>query len=201
MEYRNWHQGLALFLFMWAIAYVIYRIRPEISPAEFNFIYWIFLLVVSINVAIRSNSHTSSGQRILMYTLVAPGTVLISRMLFNIVYLILIAMAFYLAMLLLFYPQITLELEYVLLILSGGASIGIVLAFTSALSRHVSNQNTVLSILSIPILIPVIILLNSIGANLLMGNDLQSGKFVAIAGITMLSLALSMVLFPYIWKE
>lgn len=201
LEYRSWHQTLALVLFMWTLAYVIYRVRPEISPQEFNFIYWIFLLIIAINVAVRSDSHSGAAQRLMTYTLLPPETMLLARIVFNIVYLIIIAGTFYGAMLLLFYPQITFSSSYFLLSVFGAASVGSVLAFISALTSHMGSQNTAMSILSIPILIPVIILLNSIGGHILMSNQLQGGKYVAVLGITLLSVALSMILFPYIWRE
>ncbi len=201
IEYRSWPQTLALILFMWTIAYVIYRIRPEISAQEFNFVFWIFLLIISINVAIRGDSHAGQSERLLLYTLVSPAVVLTSRMIFNVFYLIVVALTFYASMLLFFYPQIEFLPEYVVVICVGAGAIGSVLAFIAAISRHVQGQNTATSVLSIPLLIPVTILLNSIGGNLIMSNQLQGSKYVALSGITLLSIALSMLLFPYIWRE
>gem|GEM_PF-2638265 len=201
IEYRSWPQTLSLLLFMWVLAYVIYRIRPEISSAEFNFVFWVFLLLVSVNVAVRSTATHREGERLMTYTLVPPVVILLSRIVFNVLYLVVVALAFYGAMLLLFYPQISFSSDYLLLILVGGVSIGSVLAFIAAISRHVAAQNTTLSILSIPLLIPITIILNSIGANLVMSNQLQGSKYVILLGITLLSIALSLILFPFIWKD
>ncbi len=201
VEYRNWPQSLALLLFMWTIAYVIFRVRPEISMQEFNFVFWIILLLISINVAVRGMSHSGPGERLMLYTLVSPTIALISRIFFNVIYLLIVSLAFYFAMMMLFYPQISPDIKYLTLVVSGASSIGVVLSFISAISRHVTGQNTAMSILSIPLLIPVVILLHGIGGNLLMGNQLQGGKYVIILGITMMSAALSIILFPYIWRE
>jgi len=201
VEYRNWPQSVALMLFMWTIAYVIFRVRPEISMPEFNFVFWIILLLISINVAVRGMSHSGQSERLMLYTLLSPHTILLSRILFNAIYLLIVSLAFYFAMMMLFYPQIKPDGSYLLLVMLGALSIGVVLSFVSAISRHVIGQHTAMSILSIPLLIPIVLLLHSIGANLLMGNQQQGGKYVIILGITMMSTALSIILFPYIWRE
>ncbi len=201
VEYRSWPQSVSLLLFVWTIAYVISRVRDDMSMAEFNFLFWVILLLTSINVAVRSASHSGQSERLLMYSLASPMVVLVGLIVFNIIYLLLVALAFYLMMMLLFYPKIVPSFDYVGLVIVGAVAIAAVLAFVSAISRHIDGQNTALSILSIPLLIPVVLLLNSIGGNLIMGNQLQDSKYVALLGITMMSIALSIVLFPFIWRE
>ena len=186
---------------MWTLAYVISRIQPDLSIPHFNTIFWVLLLLVSVSVAIRTESHTSAETHLFSYHLVAPEIVLISRVIFNIIYLGFIASAFYLAMMFLFDGQIAFSLRYVKLILMASFSIGCVLGFTSGIAKHVSGQQTLLSILSIPLLIPVMIICHQVGGNVLMENDLQGGKYLILLGISLVSLALSIVLYPHIWKS
>lgn len=201
IEYRSWPQIASLLLFMWCIAYVIYRVRPEITPSDFNFIYWIIVLLTSVSVAIRGTAHARSGERLLMYSVVSPSTALIGLILFNAIYMLIVALALYLGLLLLFYPQITLSLDYFLLIIVGSLTIGIVLSFVSAISRYLDGQHTSLSVLSIPLLIPSLMLSQSIGQELLSSGQLETNKFVILLGLAMISAALAIILFPYLWRE
>jgi len=186
---------------MWCIAYVIYRVRPEITPSDFNFIYWIIVLLTSVSVAIRGTAHARSGERLLMYSVVSPSTALIGLILFNAIYMLIVALALYLGLLLLFYPQIALSLDYFLLIIVGSLTIGIVLSFVSAISRYLDGQHTSLSVLSIPLLIPSLMLSQSIGQELLSSGQLETNKFVILLGLAMISAALAIILFPYLWRE
>ncbi len=186
---------------MWCIAYVIYRVRPEITVSDFNFIYWIIVLLTSVSVAIRGTAHARSGERLIMYSIVSPSTALIGLLLFNALYMLIVALALYLGMILLFYPQITFSLSYLLVIVVGGSTIGIVLSFVSAISRYLDGQHTALSVLSIPLLIPSLILSQNIGEELLNSGQLETDKFVILIALAMISTALAILLFPYLWRE
>lgn len=201
VEYRSWPQIASLLLFMWCIAYVIYRVRPEITVSDFNFIYWIIVLLTSVSVAIRGTAHARSGERLIMYSIVSPSTALIGLLLFNALYMLIVALALYLGMILLFYPQITFSLSYLLVIVVGGSTIGIVLSFVSAISRYLDGQHTALSVLSIPLLIPSLILSQNIGEELLNSGQLETDKFVILIALAMISTALAILLFPYLWRE
>jgi len=201
IEYRSWPQIASLLLFMWSIAYVIYRVRPEISPLDFNFIYWIILLLTSVSVAIRGTAHARSSERLLMYSIVSPSSALVGLILFNSFYMLIVALALYLGMTLLFYPQIALSLSYLFVIIVGSLTIGIVLSFVSAISRYLDGQHTSLSILSIPLLIPSLMLSQSAGEELLTSGQLETNKFVILLGLALISAALGIILFPYLWRE
>ena len=201
IEYRSWPQIASLLLFMWCIAYVIYRVRPEITTSDFNFIYWIIVLLTSVSVAIRGTAHARSGERLMMYSLVSPSTALFGLILFNAVYMLIVALVLYLGLILLFYPQLTFSSSYLLIIVVGGLTIGIVLSFVSAISRYLDGQHTSLSVLSIPLLIPSLLLSHSIGEELLTSGQLVGDKFVILLGLALISTALAIILFPYLWRE
>ena len=186
---------------MWCIAYVIYRVRPEITTSDFNFIYWIIVLLTSVSVAIRGTAHARSGERLMMYSLVSPSTALFGLILFNAVYMLIVALVLYLGLILLFYPQLTFSSSYLLIIVVGGLTIGIVLSFVSAISRYLDGQHTSLSVLSIPLLIPSLLLSHSIGEELLTSGQLVGDKFVILLGLALISTALAIILFPYLWRE
>jgi len=201
IEYRSWPQIASLLLFMWRIAYVIYRVRPEITPEDFNFIFWVVMMITSVSVAVRSTAHARSEERLFLYSVVSPHTALIGLILFNALYMILVAIAFYLAMIIFFSPQISFDLSYLLLMLLGSLTLGIVLSFVSAISRYLDGQHTALSVLSIPLLIPVLMLSHSLGEQLSNSGQLELDICVILFGLALISAALSIILFPYLWRE
>ncbi len=200
-EWRTWPQTIALVLFIFVIAYVVYRIHPELSLQNFNLVFWIVFTMVSVNVAIKGTNHFGPGERIFLYQLVDPITAFISKLIFNFLFLLIIGHCFYLVVLLLFYPEITWVGGFSILLVIGAVCLSSVLSFVSAISRHLSGQNTALSIMSIPLLIPVIIILHNIGENMLVNNPIAMGKYIALIGISLLSISLSIILYPYLWRE
>jgi len=186
---------------MWVIAYVIYRIDDQMGPAEFNFLYWIFMLIISVSIALRTEHHQGPEEHLMLYTLLSPTTVFISRLLFNVIYLCIVGLAFYGAMLLLFYPQIEFGGSFLILIGLGAFGIGGALSFIAAIARYGAGQNTVLSVLSIPVLIPVILLLYNMGILDMRGAGIDMTLYIAVLSISLLSIALSLVLFPFVWRQ
>lgn len=201
LEVRNWPQSVALVLFMWVISYIVFRIQSEMSIQQFNFLFWIFILIVSVSIAIQASNHGNEGQRIFQYTLVDPVLALVSRMIIIIVYLLVVSLSLYGCMLFLFYPQVQPSTDFLTVILMGAFAIGSVTSFAGSLSRHVNHQNATVSILIIPVLIPILLILNRIGGSVVMGNPIESRMILSLLGISFLFVALSIVLFPYLWRE
>jgi len=83
----------------------------------------------------------------------------------------------------------------------GALGIAGALSFISAIARYGAGQNTVLSVLSIPVLIPVILLLYNMGSSGMMGNTVGTSEYITILSISFISIALSMILFPFVWRQ
>ncbi len=201
IEYRSWAQTASLLLFMWVIAYVIYRINPSLDAIEFNFLFWIFMLIISVSIVLRTENHHGQEEHLLQYTLLSPLTVFVSRLIFNICYLSIVGCSFYGSLLLFYYPKVTFQGTFLGLIFLGAIGMGAALSFIAAIARHGAGQNTVLSILSIPVLIPVILILHNMGISDLMMGTIDNAKYLTLLSISLLSIALSLMLFPYVWRE
>ncbi len=207
IEYRSWSQSSAILLFVLVLAYVIYLIKPNLSDTpelvviEFSFIFWLFLMLISISIAIRTEGHNDAGEHIMIYTLISPLTAFFAKYFFNVMYLAIIGIGFYIALFIFYSDQIDLSFDFVLLILCGAISIAAALSFTSAIASHLVGQNTILSILSIPILIPVILTLYRMSVGQVMQGTIEMSQYLTLFSISLLSIALSLFLFPMVWKQ
>jgi len=200
-RYCSIPQSVSLLLYTWVITYVILRTVDSLTLELFNFIFWIIVTLMSINVVMRSMSHDVERIHLLRYQLVDPMIAYVSRLIFNILYFTLTSLSFYLCAIFFFYPIIEFQISFVGVILTGAVGIAGVLSFTSALARKEAGHNTSLSVLSIPILIPLIIILHNIGDGALQEAKINNESYLILLGITLLSIALSVLLFPHIWKD
>ena len=207
IEYRSWSQSGAILLFVLVLAYVISRIKPELSATpelvitEFSFIFWLFLMLISISIAIRTEGHQDVGEHILIYTLISPLTAFFAKYVFNVFYLTVVGIGFYIALFIFYAPEISLSIDFVKLILLGAIAIAAALSFTSAIASHLAGQNTILSVLSIPILIPVILILYQMSVGQVMQGSIEMSQYLTLFSISLLSIALSLFLFPMVWKQ
>ena len=200
-EYRSWSETMGLLVFTWVIAYIIFRLRPDLSLPQFNFVIWIVFMMIALNVALKGANHIQQKARGYLYSLMSPSIIFTAQIIFNLFYLFIATCAFYFSMILFYYPQVHFSWSYLGLL--GMASVGVcaVLSFVGAISRHVQGQNTILSILALPLLIPVMILIYQMGAEMLINNPVPESKYIALIGISLLGISLSLLLFPFIWKD
>ena len=201
VEYRSMAQTGAFLLFIWSICYVIYRIREGFSAQEFNFLFWVIFMLAAMNIALKGANHSSIAERYFLYSLVPPHDILVARLVFNAVYLFLMGVVLYLSLFILFSPSIEIIPSYFLIILVAAIGCSSVLSFVGVVSRQIEGQNTALAILSIPLIIPVIILVNEMGGQMLVNNPVSITQYIGVIGISLLSISLSLILFPFIWKE
>lgn len=207
IEYRSWSQSGAILLFVLVLAYVISRIKgqlsatPELVVTEFSFIFWMFLMLISISIAIRTEGHQDEGEHILVYTLISPLTAFFAKYVFNVCYLTIVGLGFYLALFIFYSTELSLSIDFAKLILYGAITISAALSFTSSISSHLAGQNTILSVLSIPILIPVITILYEMSVGQVMQGSIEISKYLTLFSISLLSIALSLFLFPMVWKQ
>lgn len=201
LEYRSWTQGLGLIVLVWIIAFLVYRLQPEMSIDQLNLIFWLFILLVAVNASMRQEAYYTPEERLNLYTLVDPVTLILARILFNFIYLLFISFLFYLFIIMYYAPAITFQWENCVVMILGSFAISTCLAIVTAIGTQGGGQNTLVSILGFPLMIPVIILLNNINKTIIMSGSAPNSRYLLILGISAIGLSLSIVLFPFIWKQ
>lgn len=201
LEYRNYSNVLGLLLLMWIISYIIYRLSPQMEINTFNYLFWIVFLLLSVNITMRIENHQTDSEHLFFYSMVDPNDVIISRILFNFGYLGIISCAFY-GFLYLYFSELDLfNLEYLGCLILGAFTISATLSFVTSIGRYAAGQNTIISILSMPLLIPVVLILYKLGTTISKGEEAEASSYLVLIGISLLSISLSLILFPFIWKR
>jgi heme exporter protein B len=73
----------------------------------------------------------------------------------------------------------------------------------SAIASKVNNNTTLMAILSFPIMVPLLMLLIKFSKNAIDGLDraVSYNELIAIVMLNVITIAVSLLLFPYIWRE
>lgn len=200
-EYRKYAQVAGLVLFSWIVCYLIYRVHANLEPTEFGFIFWIFLMIISVNICLRAESHHGSQEHILLYTMVDPVHVLLAKVLFNFFYLLILGVMFYLFFQLYFSATVPMYLDFFIVIASGAFALSSSMSFVSSISSYAGGQNTLMSVLSLPLLIPVILILKSLTDEIFLNENIEYVKYLTLFSISFITIALSLILFPVVWKQ
>ncbi len=88
-------------------------------------------------------------------------------------------------------------------VILGSTGIAFTLSLLSSIAAKAGNNLTLLAILGLPVLLPLMIVNTTLMKNAIDGLDwsVQWKYITVLGGLNIVSFALSMVLFPYLWRE
>jgi len=174
-----------------------------ISPTAWNALFWIIFLYAAITICGRSFIRETQGAALNNYLIYKPLLFMAAKLVYNFIFLCLtsiVTLFFYSWFI--GYPVQNAVL-FLLLLFMASLGFSAVLTLMSAIASRAENNFTLVSILSFPVLIPVLVLVLRIGRQAIDGlNWSVSTDFLLILGaINTICLVLSLLLFPYLWRS
>lgn len=203
LELKSKHLVGSVLLYLAAILYVINFLFQEISVQSWTVLFWIIVLFSSIQLSLKGYFSESNNIRILYYQLSSPETVYLSKLFYNTVMIFLLevlcAVGFHIISPIRLgdYGMFSLVLFLAALGLSG------IMSFTSMLVSHTSIKSTLISVLSIPLILPILLESIQLTANNFgFVREFSVVKdFMILLAIDVLIISVALSLFPYLWRE
>jgi heme exporter protein B len=203
LELRSKYALNGVLLYVVSTIFVCFLSLVSVVPVTWNALFWIIMLFASINAVSKSFLQESKGRQLYIYTIASPLALIISKTIYNIllmVFLTLIALGFY--MLVFDYVPQDLGL-YLLAAVLGSLSFSTIFTMVSAISSKAGNGGMLMAILSFPVIIPVLIVLVKLTKNAIDGLDrsVSLDEIGILIVINILVGAVSLLLFPYLWRD
>ncbi len=203
LEWRQPFTLSGIFLYVASTVFVVYMAFREIEPRAWNTMFWIILLFASVNAAAKSFIQENSERYYYYYTLARPESFILAKIIYNILILMVMSvLAFVIYSILLKNPLVNPKMFWLAVVL-GTFSFAISFTLIAAIAAKAGNSALLMPILSFPVIIPIIALLiqisesaffTSVDANL-------TNKVLSLVAVDVIALALSFLLFPYIWRD
>ncbi|MBI1183980.1 ABC transporter permease [bacterium] len=203
LEWREKNALSAIVLYVLSTAFVIYEIFISTEAAVWLALYWVITLFASVNAAAKSFIQEQGNTRLYYYQLVSPQAMLISKMLFNSLLMLVLALLSTLVFaLLLGFPVQSTGLWF---IVSLTGAVGLALTFTmiSAIAAKAKNSGVLMTILGLPVIIPQVLLLVKLSKVVLLNVSFIfiRSDFIGLVAIDVVVVAVSLVFFPFLWKD
>ena len=203
LEFRQQYTFFGILLYIASTTFVIYLTMGQPDDEVWNGLFWITLLFICINSVARSFLQEGRGRMLYFYTIASPIHFIFSKLIYNS-----LLMCFMSGLsLLLFTLLLGNPLEHSLLFFGlsclGGISLSLVFSFLAAIASKAQQPSAIMAILGFPLIIPQLILLMKI-ANIAFADIVQNGlpELVGLlCGFDIMIVALSYILFPFLWKE
>ncbi len=202
----EWRQKYALggiFLYVMSTVFVVYISFIKIQPQVWNVLFWIIMLFASVNAVAKSFVQENGQRQLYYYQLANPIAVITAKILYNILLLLLLNTLTFIVFSFVAGNPVKDIWQFSLAILLSSIGFAITFTFISGIAAKANNSATLMAILSFPTILPILLQLIKLSANALrLINDTSIDKDIMIlVAIDMMLLALTYVLFPYLWKD
>lgn len=204
LEFRQKTALAGILLYVLSIVFIGFlSFKSGIRPDIWAGLFWIIVFFAGINAASKSFFSETRARALYNYTLYSATDFVISKMLYNILLIWVVSLCGVLCFAwMVNFPVQNLSL-FVLTLLTGGAALAGALTLMSCIASKTGNSYSVMSLLSMPVCIPVLLISLRLTRNAIEGLDWSvSYNYLGGLGIICLIIvSLSFFLFRYLWKD
>ncbi|ADY52382.1 ABC-2 type transporter [Pseudopedobacter saltans DSM 12145] len=203
LEWRSKYAFNGILLYVLSTVFVCYLSFRTTPPLVWNALFWIILLFTAINAIAKSFMQESKGKLLYYYTIASPHAIIVSKIIYNIILMVLMAFIALITYSIVFTNEIGDIWLYLLAVLLGSISFSTVFTMISAIASKAGNNGTLMAILSFPVIIPVLMLIIKLSKNAMDGLD-QSVSYDEIGVLCIINVivvVISLILFPYLWRD
>jgi heme exporter protein B len=205
LEMRQRYAINSILLYVVSTVFISYMaFQGEIGMKSWNALFWIIMLFAAINALSKSFVQESPARHIYYYSLSSPQAVIISKTIYNSLLMLLISFLT-LGIYQLFLGNKVQDIGLFAGALTLGAlGFGTILTLVAAIASRSHNNFALMSILSFPLVLPLLLSLMK-ASNMALeqaNNGLAGMKILAALFIlNMIVITLSYILFPYLWRN
>ena len=204
LEWKQKYAINGLVLYVISTIFVCYlSFKQVINVPTWNALFWIIILFTSVNATSKSFSTESKGKLLYYYSLTSAHAVIISRIIYNAFLMLLISLLGYLFYSLLIGNPVQDHPYFLLGIMLGSIGLSSTLTLVAGIASKTNQNATLMAILSFPVILPMLLILIRFSKNAADGlaHSVQQPYILALLSLNMVVLVLSLLLFPFLWKE
>lgn len=204
LEWRNRYALNGLLLYVVSTVFVCYlSFRQITSVPVWNALFWIIMLFASINAVGRSFIQEHKGRLLYFYSTCSPQAFVLAKMVYNAIIMWVIGLLGYIIYFLFIGDLVQDHLMFALALWLGSTGFALILTLMSAIASKTDNNLSLMAILSFPVQLPFLITLIKFSKNAVDGLDpsISYPLITVLAMIIVIVVALSYLLFPYLWRD
>jgi heme exporter protein B len=204
LELRQQHTFFGVLLYVASTIFVLYLAMGQPESTVYNGLFWMIQLFVCINAVAKSFMQESKGRMLYFYTIVSPVHFIIGKLIYSIIIMLLMVLLSLLLFRILLGNPVLNYLQFVGIAFLGGMSLSLVFTLMSAIAAKAQQNAAIMAILGFPLIIPQLLLLIRL-SRAAYGEVFREGALFQISlllgGLDVLIIVLSIVLFPFLWKD
>jgi heme exporter protein B len=161
------------------------------------------MLFAAVNAVSKSFVQESVSRQLYYYTLASPQAIILSKMIYNFMLMGVLSLLCLLVFSSLMGEFVVNYPLFISALLLGSFGFASALTMIAAISSRTNNNFALMAILSFPVVMPLLLTLMKVSsAALSVGTMAGNMKYlIALVMLNAIVIALSYVLFPYLWRD
>jgi heme exporter protein B len=203
LELRQKYSLYGILLYIISAVFMISMLNDQPESLTWNTLFWIIMVFITVNAVAKSFLQESKNRNIYYYSIVHPREIILSKMIYNIILMLLLSFISYLIFILLLGNPALNVGKFLLMVFTGGISLSLLFTLLAAIAQRAGGNSALIAILGFPLVIPQLILLSDMSRPLFEVMKVTNwwSFFVVLIALDVLIILLSYLLFPFLWKE
>ena len=204
LEWRNKTAFSGLLLYIASTIFVAYiALNTNLGDRFWNALFWIILLFAAVNANAKSFMSEGEGRKLYLYTLANPQAVILAKICYNAVLLTVLGILSWGIYSLVMGNPVEDQGQFAIGLVFGCTGLASTLTLISAIAAQSGNNPTLMAILGFPVILPLLLTIVAFSFGALIGNSWEENNqyLLALLGLNGVVIALSYILFPYLWRD
>jgi len=206
----EWRQKFALNGIVLYLASTIFTVYLSVNvkigvlaPQTWNALFWIIILFTAVNAMAKSFILENSGRMLYYYSISRPQSFILAKIIYNGGLMILLSSLGYLIFAIILNNPVKDILLFFLNVSLASIAFATTLTMISAIAAKANNSHTLMTILSLPVIIPILLMVIRISGNAIAGmaRSASSGDLLTLAALIVMIGTAAYILFPYLWRS
>ena len=185
------------------IIYISYQPTGILGLENWVSIFWVIILFSSISAVSKSFFQESGSRNYYYYFVLSPDELILSKLIYNFLFIVFVTFLTFLVFSSLLGNFIYSYSFFITLLFVGSLSISNCLTLISAIGHQVKNNSILTSVLSFPVIIPILLILiklSKLSSSEFSWNIIQDDFYLLIL-LNIILIAMTKILFKFLWRN
>jgi len=207
LEWRERYAINGILLYLLSTIFIIYltfRLRAgAIGNFTWNAIFWIILLFTAVNAVAKSFIRENQKRHLYFYVLTSPESLILSKIIYNALLMFFLGIVGFFCYSVVMGNPVEDHLFFIINLILAGIGFSSILTMISSIAAQTEQSSTLMTILSLPVLVPILLMAIKISQNALDGLDRTQSydELLTLLAINIIVATISYILFPYLWRS
>ncbi|CAN5550908.1 heme exporter protein CcmB [soil metagenome] len=204
LELRQQHSFFGILLYVASTIFVIKLTINNPDGEIWNGLFWVIQVFVCVNAVAKSFLQESRGRMLYFYTIAGAREFIIAKLIYNIILMLLMCLLSLCLFFVLLKNPLVDTPRFIAIVCVGGISLSLVFTLLAAIAAKAQQNAALMAILGFPLIIPQLLLLTRLSKSAF-GEIFRDGALLQLSlliiGLDIMVVALSIILFPFLWKD